>query len=716
MPYYEIVPTKIFRAGAETLTYESPKPLEIGTLVLIEIGKRPLPGLILKTVKKPPFPTKPVSKILYATSLPPHLIKALLWLSEYYLTPLPLVLATALPTGIEKERKTRSSIGHSSDPLPALPNPTPAQKTALAEIRKNPNKTLLLHGITGSGKTLIYMHLAKESLLHNKSVILLVPEIALTSQLVANFEQHFPNITLLHSKQTESERHVLWTKTLETKTPQIIIGPRSALFAPVHNLGLIIIDEAHEPAYRQDQNPKYSALRLASLISPKTVFGTATPLITDYFLAHQKSAIINLTETAIKSDKTAKINIIDLKNRDNFHKHRLFSDPLITALENSIKSRTLSLIFHNRRGSAPMTICDHCGWQALCPTCFLPMTLHADLFALLCHTCGRRAKVPTSCPECKNPNIMHKGVGTKLLEAELTRLFPEAKIARFDADTETAKTLEKLYLSIKNGAYDIIIGTQMLAKGFDFPNLTTLGVVQADAGLSLPDFSSEERTYELLTQVIGRATRGHQNTNIIIQTYQPDHPIIKYATENDYASLYRHVLAARHKATLPPYSYLAALTLTYKTEQACVANIKKLHSDISANLFSAPVFPPVKTTTVPCRDFEQACGACLPLPKSDKTKCCGFDLRERKTEAENSVCGNIEKKLPEVPASTPHSARGKLVAQVSLPTPAFHERTNQGYSWQIVLKSPSRSALLNAIKSLPPNPHLHISLDPYTLL
>ena len=581
MNYYLIAPAKSFHQSENLLTYESETPLQIGHIVEIPLGRQNAIGVVVKKTKKPDFATKPINNILYETPLPEHLIKAMLWLTDYYRCPLSSVVQAALPRGITKKRRSATKdlantlfSSESQNPL------SKSQRRAIDEIEANPANTVLLHGITGSGKTNIYIGLTKHQLKLGKSIILLVPEIALTSQLVQNFQHHFKDVILLHSEQTEATRHLLWQKALEADTPQIIIGPRSALFAPVKNLGLIIIDEAHEPSYHQDQNPKYSALRLASQMS-KTILGTATPLISDYYICKQHKAIVELDELAIKSDKTTTIKLIDFKDRAVFARNRLISTPLIESIQQSLDNHQQSLIFHNRRGSAPLTICDHCGWEALCENCLLPLVLHADKFQLRCHTCGRNYPVPTACPECKNASIHHKGFGTKLIEEELKKLFPQAKIGRFDADTASNEQLDKVYTEVKNGSYDILVGTQMLAKGFDFPNLSTLGVVQADAGLNLPDFSAEERSYQLITQVIGRANRGHQNSRIFIQTFRPNQEIIRFASQANYSEFYDYLLSKRQMAKLPPYTFLLKLSLSYKTEKATVANAQKLFKNIN---------------------------------------------------------------------------------------------------------------------------------------
>ena len=577
MKYYLIAPAKTFHSSDNLLTYSSETPLKIGQIVEIPLGRQSTIGIVVKNTTQPDFDTKSITKIIYEQPLPKKLVDALFWLSSYYRCPLSTVIQAALPRGITKNRRSK---------LLEAPNITPidnplnsAQRAAIRAIEENPANTILLHGITGSGKTNIYIELCARTLAKNQSVILLVPEIALTSQLVRNFQQHFKNITLLHSNLTESLRHQLWEKILTNNQPQVIIGPRSALFAPVQDLGLIIIDEAHEPAYHQEQNPKYSASLLAGKLA-KTVLGTATPLISDYYLCKSHNAIVEINQLAIESNKHTSISVIDLKDHSDFTKSRILSNQLIESIKASLANHTQSMLFHNRRGTAPMTICDKCGWQALCPNCFLPLVLHADAFQMRCHTCARNFPVPTACPECKNASIHHKGFGTKLIEDELHRLFPSAKIARFDMDTDDDLKLTKIYDEVYRGDYDIIVGTQMIAKGFDFPRLTTLGIVQADAGLSLPDFSSEERTFQLITQVIGRAKRGHQNSNIFIQSFQPDHPIISLASQSDYASFYNYLVQKRQQSKLPPYSFLLKLSVTYKTETATVKNIRTLYKKV----------------------------------------------------------------------------------------------------------------------------------------
>lgn len=647
--YFEVLPAKVFRKSPKLedgiLTYSCAENLRIGTIVEIPLGKNKTVGIIYKKVEKPDFAVKDIIRKLYDEPLPSHLVKSIIWLSEYYLVPLPQVVSLFLPNTIEKKHKIATE--SPEKPLKTADIPlNPAQKQALKAIEAIKNNTKLLHGITGSGKTNIYLTLAHRAYAAKSSVILLVPEIALTSQLVQIFKETFgENVVLIHSKQTDKVRRDTFESILSSSAPKIVIGPRSALFAPLKNLDLIIVDEAHESTYFQDQTPKYSAIRLASFMAKtkdiSCILGTATPKVEDYYLAKTHDSLVTLKEKAKDTAITPEIEIIDLKSRDNFTNNRYFSDQLIAKIEENLKNGHQTLIYHNRRGSAPLTICENCGYEALCPNCFLPLTLHTDSYKLICHTCGYKEKVPVCCPECKHPEIIHKGFGTKLLESELNKLFRSAKIARFDGDTDKNETLDSLYDDVKSGKIDIIIGTQTITKGLDLPKLATVGIVQADSGLSLPDYSSEERTFDLINQVLGRIGRGHIKTaNAIIQTYHPENPAIKSAIASDYESFYDYLIKKRQKSHFPPFYYIAKISVVYKTEKIALQKIKEIYKA----------------------------------------------LKEK---------DNI---------------------YLSAPTPAFHEHTNTGYNWQIIVKASNRKTLLDAIKSLDSFPGIRLSIDPPSLL
>ena len=584
--YFEVAPLKIVRTNSEVFTYVSKEKLETGQIVQIPVGKKNMFGVVFKEVKKPDFKTREILKIVEKTPIPKHLIELSKWMSQYYATPLSQVLSGILPAGLGKNRRSsKKEKIKLTDEKESCSNflYTDQQQDAINKLDKIHSGTVLLHGITGSGKTSIYINQTEKVLANQQSAIILVPEIALTSQLVLNFEKHFNNIKIIHSHQTEAERHKTWLKILNDSEPQVIIGARSALFAPVKNLGLIVIDECHEPSFKQDQTPKYSALRASSFLASnfnfKAIFGSATPLIEDYFLAELSeknggNKIIRLTELAKKEAQPAKIELVDLTKKDSKN-HRFFSKKMLAEMEQTLSENKQVLIYHNRRGSASITLCHNCGWMALCPNCFVPLTLHADKFQLSCHICGHKERPPISCPDCGEAEIIHKGIGTKAIEEEIRKLFPQKKVARFDADSDKNETVEKLYNEIRSGEIDIIIGTQVIAKGLDLPNLKTVCVVQADAGLALPDFTSSERNFQLISQVIGRVGRHSNESNVIIQTYQPEAPSIQFGLNQDYTGFYNFEIKNRQKQNYPPFVYLLKLTCVYKTEISAVRNSQK---------------------------------------------------------------------------------------------------------------------------------------------
>lgn len=646
MHYYEVAPNQIIRATSASFTYASEQPLPIGTLVIIEVGKKSLVGVVLRAVQKPAYETKLIASVIETHPLPEQLVQLAQWLSSYYATHLATVLQTILPRGLQKTRRERKITTRES--LRDRTNIvfTKEQTTAINTVEDMSPGTALLHGVTGSGKTHVYIELAKRTLARGQSVILLVPEIALTSQLVDEFSHHFEDTILTHSRQTEAERHLAWRDSLSSNKPRVAIGPRSALFLPLARVGLIIIDEAHEPSFKQEQSPRYSALRAASVLASyhqaKVVLGSATPAIVDYYLAEQaKRPIITMTTRARDNAIAPTISLIDMTKRANFKKHRFLSDKLLAQLTETFASGNQALVFHNRRGSASTTLCENCGWSATCSRCFIPLTLHADKHHLRCHVCGIIENVPTSCPECGEADIIHKGIGTKLIESELRKLFPDKIIARFDGDSESGESIEDKYKELYNGEIDLIIGTQVIAKGLDLPKLRCVGVIQADSGLSLPDYGSSERTFQLLAQVIGRVGRSHHPTTVIVQSYQPTHPAVTDGLAQNYEHFYETTLAERQRSHFPPFTYLLKLTCIYKTEAAAVKNAQKLAKELRA------------------------------LAVQD--------------------------------------------VQILGPTPAFYERQRDTYRWQLTLKSPKRSALIE-ILPLVPSTHWQYELDPISLL
>jgi len=581
MYYYEVAPNRIVRNSSSSFTYAHNTQLTQGQLVKVEVGSKQLIGVILERVGRPAYDTKQIVKVLDIPPLPGQLVELAGWMSTYYATHLATVLQTVLPRGLDKNRRLRPDTSYSIVRQRTNFVLNDDQVTAVKKISAMEPGSSLLHGVTGSGKTRIYIEIAKQTLAAGRSAIVLVPEIALTSQLLDEFAQHFENIVVTHSKQTEAERHHAWLSVLTATTPHIIIGPRSALFMPAANIGLIVIDEAHEPSFKQEQSPRYSALRAASTLAhhhnAKLILGSATPLVTDYYLAeYSQRPIIRLAKPAQAAAEKPTIDLVDMTKRTGFKKHRFISDSLLAKMQETFDTGHQVLLFHNRRGSASTTLCENCGWSALCERCFIPLTLHADKHQLVCHICGLHDRVPTSCPECGAADIIHKGIGIKLIEAEIRKLFPRQTVARFDGDVRATESVETRYKELYDGSIDIIIGTQVIAKGLDLPKLRTVGIIQADAGLSLPDYGASERTFQLLAQAIGRVGRSHHATSVVVQSYQPNHPSVTLGLSQDYDAFYKMTLKERQRALYPPFCYLLKLTCIYKTEKAASSNAKKL--------------------------------------------------------------------------------------------------------------------------------------------
>lgn len=646
MEYYEIAPMRIARAGHDTFTYSSDTPLSKGHVVIVELGKKEIVGIVVSKVPQPTYQTKSIVTIVEQQPLPERLVDISLWMSTYYTTPLATVLQTILPRGLTKKRRSRQVRDRVASRKRTHFVLNDIQQSAVDQITSMTPGSALLHGVTGSGKTRVYIELAEQAIKKGHSVIILVPEIALTSQLVDEFSHHFESIILTHSKQTEADRHLAWKSALDSIGPRVVVGPRSALFLPLRHVGLVVIDEAHEPSFKQEQAPRYSALRVAStymqLSEGLAIFGSATPLISDYYLAeHSQRPIISMDTRAKLDASDPTIELVDLTKKPLFKKHRFLSDTLISKLEKTFAAGNQALIFHNRRGSASTTLCENCGWTASCPRCFIPFTLHSDHHTLACHICGARDRVPTSCPECSQADVIHKGIGTKLIESELRKLFPKQIIARFDADTPSDESVDKRYSELYDGSIDLIIGTQVIAKGLDLPKLRTVGVVQADAGLSMPDYGASERTFQLLAQVVGRVGRTYHASDVIIQSYQPTHPAVVDGIAQNYKSFYEAAINERRRARFPPFTFLLQLTCVYKTEAAAIRNAQVL----------------------------------------------ARELKKR-------VTGDVE---------------------ILGPTPAFYERQHDTYRWQLLLKSPKRASLVEALAFVPPT-HWQAELDPISLL
>lgn len=585
MRYYEVFIAESGYQKKEPLTYSSETELPTGTIVLIPYGRKSVVGFVYREANKPEFKTKPIETTLTEKPLSNAQIELHKWMSEFYPSGSGAITQLFIPSSL-KSKSRNSKITKKKKISGDLPKLTEEQNSVLSSIDNSTGKTYLLHGETGSGKTRIYFELAKQTLIGNKSVMILVPEISLVPQISEIFKNYFDDqVVEMHSGLTKSTRNKNWLKILNSSEPLIIIGTRSALFAPTSDLGIVVVDEMHEPAYKQESSPRYYALRVAARLArihdAKIIYGSATPPVVEYFMAKKTGASILRMKQSAKESAAVKSTIIDLKKSEFFSRNRNLSDQLLSAVESRLKSGEQSLIFLNRRGSFRTIICQTCGWQAVCPNCDMPLTYHGDSHQLRCHTCGFNTSPPLFCPECSSEDIIYRSLGTKALVDSLHSLFPEANIRRFDTDNLTNDRLQNHFDSVKSGEIDILVGTQMLSKGLDLPKLSLVGIVNADTSLGVPDFSSAERSYQLLHQAIGRVGRGHVDGEVIIQTFNPDNPYIKAAVDRNWLNLYQQEIKERELFKFPPFYFLMKIAVSRKRSDTAETYINSLRSTLA---------------------------------------------------------------------------------------------------------------------------------------
>jgi primosomal protein N' (replication factor Y) len=432
----------------------------------------------------------------------------------------------------------------------------------LESIENDEYKTFLLYGITGSGKTEVYLRVIKEVIEKGGDCIMLVPEISLTPQTIARFRNRFGDkVSALHSMLSPNERIAQWNSILAGET-KIVIGARSAVFAPFRNLKCIIVDEEHENSYKQSVTPNYNgrdvAIMRGFLEKCPVILGSATPTLESYYNALEgKYELLELSQRAVKHSNIPLVEICDIKKEPVIKDNFIFSRQLKESIENIVKRKEQAILFLNRRGFATLVICLGCGASFKCPECNISMTFHYETRSLVCHYCGYEISTLGKCPECKSDSLKFIGLGTEKIEVACRYFFPEAIIERIDADSVRKKNyLPEILQKFKNKDIDILVGTQILAKGLDFPNVTLVGIMLADITLNLPDFRSAERTFSLLTQVAGRAGRGTLKGKVVIQTYNPDHYAIKSSVNQDYQEFYNKEILIRKKFAYPPFTRL----------------------------------------------------------------------------------------------------------------------------------------------------------------
>ena len=470
------------------------------------------------------------------------------------------------------------------------------QQTVVNEINNNLDKftPYLLFGVTGSGKTEVYMHILKKVIENGKDAIVLVPEISLTPQLVDTFRARFKeNIAVFHSRLSDGERYDEFRKILK-KEAKIVIGTRSAIFSPFTNLGIIIIDEEHSQTYKQDNTPRYNAIDVALYRGKRNnvpvIMGSATPSIESYTKA--KVGTYKLLTLKNRVNKNLpKVEIIDM--RESIKKgNKLLSSELINKIKNRLENNEQIILLLNRRGYSTTITCNDCGYVEKCPNCDIPLTYHKVSNTSRCHYCGYGTKKLDVCPNCKSKNVSFYGIGTQKLEEEIKKMFDNANVIRMDADTTSTKgSHEKIIDDFRNNKYNILIGTQMIAKGLDFANVTLVGVLNGDATLNIPDFRSAERTYQLLNQVSGRSGRGEKLGEVVIQTFNTEHYSIVKSSQNDYEGFYEEEMKIRKKLSYPPFSNLALIKIKGTNYDEILVEANKIKKYLSDNI-NYPILGP----------------------------------------------------------------------------------------------------------------------------
>ena len=469
----------------------------------------------------------------------------------------------------------------------------------VVDIVNNSNDLVyLLHGVTGSGKTEVYMELIDKVLNENKTAIVLVPEISLTPQMVKRFSERFGNnIAALHSALSEGEKYDEWRRINKGEV-KIVIGARSALFAPLNNLGLIVIDEEHSDSYKQDDsNPKYDAIDMAIERSKlndgcKVVLGSATPTLDSYARAKKNVYHLLTLPNRVNKKPLPKVEVVDM-NKEIKNSIGHFSKLLIDKINDKLEKNEQVILLLNRRGYSTFVSCKNCGYTVKCPKCDITLTYHKTSNNLRCHYCGYATNLVKVCPECHEEALSSIGVGTEKIEEELNKIIPSARILRMDFDTTSKKGMHsKMIKAFANHEYDILLGTQIVAKGLDFENVTLVGVINADTSLNIPDFHSSETTFALLSQVSGRAGRSDREGSVILQTYNKDHYAIKYAKEHNYIGFYNEELKIRHTLKYPPFYYIVYIRISSKDNNLAFSESLRIKKSLEKYLSNTIILGP----------------------------------------------------------------------------------------------------------------------------
>jgi len=660
-----VVDTNIRRgAQTYTYSIPAGLEVEPGQRVVVPFGSRQTEGVVFRLTQQGVPDVKPLLRAAEPLLLP-HQLELAQWISQHYAAPIkeavdlflppavatpklrriariargvdvaaamrelvraPRQLATlqtlqlaplgidarALPSemGLKQlvERGLAEVVSQVDEPPPLVPETaqilplrlTKAQEEALAAIEGGEG-VFMLHGVTGSGKTEVYLQAIAAALERGQRALLLVPEISLTPQTIARCASRFPGrVAVLHSALTQRQRYGEWRR-IHQGLIDLVIGPRSALFAPLRELGLIVIDEEHDWTYKQEQSPRYhardTAIKLAALVGAKVILGSATPDLGSYHRAQKGIfTLLPLPERIVTPTPSQgrglgrgspgpgwmpPVRIVDMRQELQAGNRSIFSRELQEQLKSTLLKKEQSILFLNRRGTNTFVMCRECGHVLECPDCLLPFTFHAVGNRLMCHNCGRAIRPPERCPECASMRIRYFGLGTQRVAEEIEALLPRARILRWDRDTaRTREDHERTVEAMREHQADVLVGTQMVAKGHDLPMVTLVGVISADALLQLPDFRSAERTFQLLTQVAGRAGRGPSGGSVLIQSYNPQHPTLAMASRHDFHAFFRTEIQFRKQLGYPPFSHVVKFVYSHTSAEKCEREARLLGAQL----------------------------------------------------------------------------------------------------------------------------------------
>lgn len=584
----------------EPFQYAVPVELQdkiaIGKRVKVPLKFQTRYGYVVGFSAKPAYGSvKPLLEVVDEEPLIDEVfLKLTRWISDYYFCSWGQAIEAAMPAPFKKGKTTMRSRApkggeKTRDWIHATPHDhvlTADQDSVYQKVKSSLNareyQSFLLHGVTGSGKTEVYLRLIQDLIAQGRSAIVLVPEISLTPQTTDRFESRFAGlVAVIHSRLSAGKRLQAWHRIRKGEA-KVVVGPRSAVFSPVRDLALIIIDEEHDDSYKQDETPRYDACFVAEkrcrLENAVLLKGSATPRLESFFAAHAAREVLALPNR-IEDRPLPAVQVIDMRHESHGRFTRVFSLPLEAAVKDALAAKEQVMLFLNRRGFSPFVSCLTCGYVSTCPRCRVSLVFHFERQTLLCHTCSHTSQPPKICPGCNKGYLRYLGMGTEKVESEAARLFPGARIARMDTDTTSrAGSHEKILSAFRKKEIDILLGTQMITKGHDFPGVTLIGVISADTALHLPDFRSAERTFSVLTQVAGRAGREAAAGRVFVQTFVPFHYAIIAAKDHDYAEFYQKEIVFREELGMPPFRHLIQVLIAGRDEKIVVKRSLELRN------------------------------------------------------------------------------------------------------------------------------------------